>query len=85
MRGNAYDAIKRGIDWEKTCPSIGRRGCEGNTRTGAGQERLLGKSKEVNYAEVALAFFYGSVLFAEPGLLPIASQTLGYATDRNRR
>lgn len=59
-------AISNGMRWLATRVSAdGEISVEGNTRTGRGQERFFGQAKQVNYFEVALAFFYWGELSGE--------------------
>lgn len=55
------DAFVRGYKWERgRIAKDGEVLVEGNSRTGLGQEEFLGRPKDVNYAEVALSFFYAA-------------------------
>lgn len=62
-------SLRRAIAWERAkVGADGRIAVQGNARTGLGQEQFLGKVKEVNYAEVALAFLYAAIIEGDPGL-----------------
>ncbi len=59
LKNKLYTAVQKGVEWELSkIKSDGEVSVEGNTRTGKKQEKLFGKYKEVNYAEVALALYY---------------------------
>jgi hypothetical protein len=45
---------------------------KGNTRTGVGKEVFMGKPKEVNYHEVALALCYYGMIHDNPSALELA-------------
>jgi hypothetical protein len=55
-------AIDRAAAWELSrIKANGEVDVTGNTRTGLGQERFLGRDKNVNYPDVVLALFYYGV------------------------
>lgn len=59
--GSFEDAINRGTEWEmgRIKPN-GEVDVSGNTRTGLGQEKFMGRAKDVNYSEVILSLLYYS-------------------------
>lgn len=55
-------AIDRAAAWERgRIKANGEVDVTGNTRTGLGQEKFLGRDKNVNYPDVVLALFYYGV------------------------
>lgn len=79
LRDRIYEAVARGAGWESMrIRADGRVAVEDNTRTGLGQEEFLGKEKEVNYPEVALALYYASGLLKEPALSTQADHVVAY-------
>jgi hypothetical protein len=63
LKERVLKAVGKGLEWEESrVLDNGRIMVEGNTRTGLGQEKLFGKIKDVNYPEVATAFYYWSQL-----------------------
>jgi len=69
LRARLAESLRRAIAWERARVSVdGRIEVRGNARTGLGQEQFLGKAKDVNYAEVALAFLYAAIIEDDPGL-----------------
>jgi len=57
---------------------------KGNTRTGVGKERYMGKPKSVNYREVILTFCYFGMIHDTPDDLVLAEKVCGWAA-RSRR
>ena len=55
---------------------------EGNSRTGLGQEEFMGKKKEVNYPEVALAMLYASIVENDSSLLAQGVSIINYLGRR---
>jgi hypothetical protein len=69
LKARLAESLRRAIAWERARVSAdGRIEVQGNARTGLGQEQFLGKAKDVNYAEVALAFLYAAIIEGEPRL-----------------
>jgi hypothetical protein len=63
LREQVREALVAAAAWERTrVRASGEVMTAGNTRTGRGQESFLGKPKDVNYPEVALALYYASVI-----------------------
>jgi hypothetical protein len=68
-RSRLEDALKRAAAWEKTrIRADGLVAVEGNSRTGLGQEEFMGRLKDVNYPEVALALLYASIITGDSAL-----------------
>ncbi|HEY9686731.1 MAG TPA: hypothetical protein V6C52_07135 [Coleofasciculaceae cyanobacterium] len=63
----ASRALARGVQWElnRILPS-GEITVEGNSRTGQGQEELLGRKKDIDYPAVLLALFYDGFANHDP-------------------
>ncbi|MBN9560605.1 MAG: hypothetical protein J0H14_07740 [Alphaproteobacteria bacterium] len=69
LKTRLTESLRRAIAWERARVSAdGRIEVQGNARTGLGQEQFLGKAKDVNYAEVALAFLYAAIIEGDPRL-----------------
>jgi hypothetical protein len=69
LKARLAESLRRAIAWERARVSgDGRIEVQGNARTGLGQEQFLGKAKDVNYAEVALAFLYAAIIEGDPRL-----------------
>ena len=83
LRAQYKEAIRRGIAWERTriLPD-GEVAVEGNSRTGLGQEEFMGKKKEVNYPEVALAMLYASIIEDDPSLRAQGVSIINYLGRR---
>ncbi len=72
-------ALADGFAWLKTRISTeGRISAEGNTRTGLGQEALLGHVKDINYPEVIQALFLWSRVSGEAAAREKAEKVLTY-------
>ena len=68
-RSRLEESLKRGAAWEKTrIRADGLVAVEGNSRTGLGQEQFLGRPKDTNYPEVALALLYASIIMEDSAL-----------------
>lgn len=77
-----FDAIARGIAWEKTrISSTGEVSAAGNTRTGLGQEEVLGRSKNINYLEAVQALLFWSVIAGSPDSQEIALRVFAHMTE----
>jgi hypothetical protein len=82
-KARLQDAFARGYMWERG--RIGPTGevlVEGNARTGLGQEEFLGKPKDVNYGEVALAFFYAAHVLQDPDAQHIGERIVRYVLSK---
>lgn len=79
FRARLMDALRRGTAWEKTriLPD-GQVAVAGNSRTGLGQEQFMGRPKDVNYPEVALALLYASVLLGDGSLRALGDSVVNY-------
>ena len=63
VKQRVLKAVEKGMEWEESrFLDNGEINVEGNTRTGLGQEMLFGTIIDVNYPEVATAFYYWSQL-----------------------
>ena len=86
LRRSLFQAMQRGVEWEKSrIRASGEVIVEGNTRTGLGQETFFGKSKDVNYAEVALALFYWAKIADDPAYERLGNAMIGYALSKRGR
>ena len=78
-------AFVRAMAWERTRISpTGEVQVKGNTRTGVGKEVFMGKPKDVNYREVALAFCYFGMIHESPRDLELAEKICAWSA-RGRR
>lgn len=70
-------ALGPAMAWQRTrvLPS-GEVLIAGNTRTGSGQEQMMGHPKDVNYREVALAFAYFGMTHKDAEALQLAEKVL---------
>ena len=78
-RARFRESITRAAAWERT--KIGPDGevaVQGNSRTGLGQEEFMGRKKEVNYPEVALALLYASLIDNDPALRTQGDSVIAY-------
>jgi len=79
LKSRLAASLQHAVAWERArVGPDGRIEVRGNARTGLGQEQFLGKTKDVNYAEVALAFLYASVIEHDPGLERQGENIIGY-------
>jgi len=80
------DAAIEGTHWQLTrIEKSGRVKVAGNARTGLGQEKLLGKIKDVNYSEVALSLYYFSMATGSQEAVSIANKVVEYALHNYAR
>ncbi len=78
-------AFVKAMAWERTrVRPTGEVEVKGNTRTGVGKEVYMGKPKEVNYREVALAFCYFGMIHDTPGDLELAEKIAAWAARVRR-
>lgn len=76
-------ALWSGLAWEKTrILPTGEVLVDGNARTGMGQESLLGKPKEVNYAEVAFALIFAGKALPDPEAAQLGGWVINYVRTR---
>jgi hypothetical protein len=67
--------------WERTrIKPTGEVEVSGNTRTGLGQEQMMGHPKGVNYHEVALALCYFGMTHDDPGALALAEKVNAWSS-----
>jgi len=72
-------AVVRAMAWERTrVRATGEVEVTGNTRTGLGQETMMGHPKEVNYHEVELTFCYFGMIHKDPAALRLAEKIIGW-------
>jgi hypothetical protein len=72
-------AMVKAMAWQRTrVRPTGEVDITGNTRTGFGQEQMMGNVKTVNYSEVALAFLYFGLLRQDAEALQLAERVAGY-------
>jgi hypothetical protein len=81
LRTEILPALESAVAWEKDQidPNTGRISTEGNTRTGACQEQLFDKCKDVNYREVIMSLAYWSVMADDSKAQTLARKVLEYA------
>jgi hypothetical protein len=80
LRNEIKGALDRASTWlAGKIASNGKVSAAGNTRTGLGQEIQSGKSKDINYPEVALSLYYSSVILNRPALATMADKVVTYA------
>lgn len=80
-----YNAIARGAAWEKgrILPG-GEVSSEGNTRTGRGQESVMGKAKDINYPEVVQALMLWGAISRSPDYRAEAMKVFGHMSGGGR-
>ena len=70
-------ALVQAMVWQRTrIRPTGEVEVAGNTRTGLGQEKMMGHPKGVNYREVALAFTYYGMMHDDAGAFALAEKVL---------
>lgn len=70
-------ALARAMAWQRTrIRPNGEVEISGNTRTGFGQEKMMGHPKGVNFREVALAFAYYGMIRNDLEALTLAEQVI---------
>jgi hypothetical protein len=68
-------AMVKAMAWQRTrIRANGEVDVTGNTRTGLGQEHMMGNLKTVNYSEVTLALIYFGMLHNDPAALQLAEK-----------
>lgn len=84
LRQGTFLAMVRGMEWLKSriLPS-GEVSAIGNSRTGQGQETFFGKTKEVNYGEVAFVLFAWSVIANDKDAESLAKNVIGFALQHS--
>jgi hypothetical protein len=74
-------ALVKAMAWERTrIQSAGEVEVAGNTRTGLGQEHMMGKPKTVNYREVTLALCYYGMTHEDSGALALAEKVNAWSS-----
>lgn len=72
-------ALARAMAWERTrIRPTGEVEVKGNTRTGVGKEVFMGRPKDVNYREVALALCYFGMIHDNPSDLALAEKVCAW-------
>jgi hypothetical protein len=72
-------ALVRAMEWQRTrIQPTGEVEIAGNTRTGLGQEHMMGHPKTVNYHEVALALCYFGMLHDDAAAVALAEKVNGW-------
>lgn len=72
-------AFVQAMKWQRTrIKATGEVEVAGNTRTGLGQEQLMGRLKKVNYREVALALCYYGMLHDDAEALALAGKVAAW-------
>jgi hypothetical protein len=68
------------MDWQRTrIRPTGEVEVSGNTRTGVGKEVFMGRPKDVNYHEVALALCYFGMIHHDPSALALAEKVAAWS------
>jgi hypothetical protein len=76
-------ALVKAMEWQRTrIQPTGEVEITGNTRTGSGQEHMMGHIKTVNYHEVALALCYFGMLQDDPSAVALAEKVNGWPGSR---
>jgi len=74
-------ALVKAMAWERTrIKPTGEVEVLGNTRTGLGQEQMMGHPKGVNYHEVALALCYFGMIYDDPDALGLAEKVNAFTS-----
>jgi hypothetical protein len=74
-------AMARAMAWQRTrIRPTGEVEVQGNTRTGVGKEAFMGRPKEVNYREVALALCYFGQIHHDADALALGEKVLAWPT-----
>ena len=74
-------ALLRAMAWERTrIQPTGEVEVKENTRTGVGKEVFMGRAKEVNYHEVALALCYFGMMHDDPAALALAEKVHAWSS-----
>jgi hypothetical protein len=72
-------AMVRAMAWQRTrIRPTGEVEVQGNTRTGVGKEAFMGRPKEVNYREAALALSYFGLIHHDPAAVALAEKVLAW-------
>jgi hypothetical protein len=78
-------ALLRAMSWERTrILPTGEVDVAGNTRTGVGKEVYMGRAKDVNYHEVALALCYFGMIHDDPNALTLAEKVAAWSARPRR-
>jgi hypothetical protein len=78
-------AFVRAMTWERTrIRPTGEVEVSGNTRTGVGKEVYMGRPKDVNYHEVALALCYFGMIHDNPSDLALAEKVCNWSSRARR-
>ena len=76
-------ALLRAMAWERTrIQPTGEVEVKENTRTGVGKEVFMGRAKEVNYHEVALALCYFGMMHDDPAALALAEKVHAWSSHK---
>lgn len=79
LKQQVLAAIQKAIAWEKgRILPTGEVMVDGNARTGLGQEAFMGKIKDVNYAEAAVAMIFGGQVIGDPKATDLGKQVATY-------
>ena len=75
-------ALIKAMAWERSrIKPTGEVEVAGNTRTGLGQEQMMGKPKTVNYREVTLALCYFGMTHSDPAALALAEKVNAWSVQ----
>lgn len=86
LRSRIYPHLVRAVEWQKSrIDHSGKVLVAGNSRTGLGQEKFFGKVKNVNYAEVAMSFYYWSYISGEIESAQIADTIVEFISSKRRQ
>ena len=78
-------AFVKAMDWQRTrIRPTGEVEVSGNTRTGVGKEVFMGRPKDVNYHEVALALCYFGMIHHDPSALALSEKVAAWSARPRR-
>lgn len=85
LRQETILSMGKGQNWLKSrILANGQVSAIGNTRTGEGQETFFGKTKDINYAEVAMSLFSWSVIADDQQAQALARNVVNFARQASR-
>lgn len=77
-------AVDSGIQWQLSrVQNNGKVSAQGNARTGNRQEKVFGKYKDINYAEVALALYYWGGVTGNDQYIEVADKVVRYFAKKS--
>jgi len=87
LKADMMSSIRKSMQWEiaKIDPQTGMVNVDENIRTGKGQEKFLGRIKDVNYEEVAYSLFYWEPLGESNSAGDMGRKIISYARAKYGR